>query len=194
MLDFLNWTVAALADGPPWSTQDGGRLQRADQASMRGVVAKAKGDWAEYVHTLSLQSWSHLFHPCFKCHASREDLAEIGDANLGSPPYAASSPADYDDACAICEIWVAIPDQRMHALFIGMLSKVGRRGRVLQNDFPSLGLLDGDRLQPSRSLRDIRRVRSCACWDTRAVLAVRRTRHWQSIVVPCLRLNHTSQS
>ena len=35
-------------------------------------------------------------------------------------------------------------------------STSGRRGRVLQNDFPSLGLLDGDRLEPSRSLRDIR--------------------------------------
>ena len=118
VLDFLNWTVAALADGPPWSTQDGGRLQRADQASMRGVVAKVKGDWAEYVHTLGLQSWSH---PCFKCHAPRRDRR----CKSGVAPYAASSPE----------------------------SKVGRRGRVLQNDIPSL---DGDRLEPSRSLRDIR--------------------------------------
>ena len=73
---------------------------------------------------------------------------KIGDANLGLHPYAASSPTDYDDACAICEIWVVIPDQRTHALLIGMLrneSKVGRRGRVLQNDFPSLELLGGDR-------------------------------------------------
>ena len=146
-------------DGTPWTTEDGDCLQPAGQGWMRGVVAKVKGDRAEQVRTLGLQCWSHLFHPCFKCHASREDLAEIGDANLGSPPYAASSPADHDDACAICEIWVVIPDQRTHALLIGMLrneSKVGRRGRVLQNDFPSLGLLGGDRLEPSRYLRDIR--------------------------------------
>ena len=112
--DILNWSVAALAedviprtrhDGTPWTTEDGDRLQRAGQALMRGVVAKVKGDSAKCVHTLGLQSWSHLFHPCFKCHTSREDVAEIANANLGSPPYAASSPADYDDACAIFEKW-----------------------------------------------------------------------------------------
>ena len=35
-------------------------------------------------------------------------------------------------------VWLVIPDQRTHALLIGMLrneSKVGRRGRVLQNPF-----------------------------------------------------------
>ena len=62
-------------DDTPSTTEDGDRLQRAGQASMRGVVAKMKGDWAECVHTLGLQSWSHLFHPCFKCHASRERSA-----------------------------------------------------------------------------------------------------------------------
>ena len=72
-------------------------------------------------------------------------------------------------------------------------SKVGRRGTVLQNDFPSLGLLGGDRLEPSRSLKDTREFDRVPV-GTHVLFWRAKNEIWQSIVVPCLRLNHTSQS
>ena len=107
-LDFMNWTVAALAegvmprtrhDGTPWTMEDGDRLQRAGKPSIRGVVTKVKGVWTKIVHTLGLQSWSHLFHPCFKCHSGRPRRDRR--CKSGIAPVRCD---DCDDACAICFI------------------------------------------------------------------------------------------
>ena len=75
------------------------RLQRAGKPSIRGVVTKVKGVWTEIVHTLGLQSWSHLFHPCFKCHSGRPRRDRR--CKSGIAPVRCD---DCDDACAICFI------------------------------------------------------------------------------------------
>ena len=102
-------------------------------ASMRGVVAKVNGRLGR---VLSTRSVCNAEVTCFILVSRTTRLGKTSQRwamqNLGWPPCAASSPADHDNACAICEVWVVIPEQRTHALLIGMLrneSKVCRRGR-----------------------------------------------------------------
>ena len=121
-----------------------------------GALIQNKGDWLEHVVTYGFRRWTHLTHPCFACTATRDQLKEVGDASVVDSPFAEITDEMYDEACRACEVVVSIPDLETKAVPQGALvysKEFGGRG--LKRDVPSLGLLRGDRLEPTRELRDI---------------------------------------
>jgi hypothetical protein len=82
-----------------------------------------------------------------------------------SMPWVDVTDADYDAACAACEIKVAlsahdIVEVTRHLFYD--TSKKGSRGRSLRNNIPRLHLIVGDRLEPSSTLRDVAQFEAVA--------------------------------
>jgi hypothetical protein len=168
IMQFLAWSFTALAKGQwPVARHDGAafheaepaRSSRAGQDLPRGALVHIKADWAEFVHTFGLASWSSSLHPCFCCVASKEDMDCVGAFSPISGPFAPKTAATYEAACSSCERVVLIADAHTHALVLGALhwdkKKGGSRGRALTRDLPGLSLLLGDRLEPGPLLWDV---------------------------------------
>eukprot|EP00974_Lingulodinium_polyedra_P129989 11212131-Lingulodinium_polyedra.AAC.1 len=126
---------------------------------MKAALVQIKGDWAEYVNTFGLPSWSDLWHPCFCCTATRDQLYEIGSTSAVCGPFPEVSHEAYAQACDNCERWVVILDRRTRSVLQGLLSydkrRNGSHGRALVEDYAPLGLLRGDRLEPCPALWDV---------------------------------------
>ena len=80
-------------------------------------------------------------------------------ASLLSLPWAPVLQTDYDEAATRCEIPVNCANPETHKQIVRSLrydkSKRGARGRALTTDLPHLGLLKGDRLEPSEMIPDV---------------------------------------
>ena len=65
----------------------------------------------------------------------------------------------YEAACAQCERRVMVPNALVLAVVVGALEydkrSKGSKGRALTRDLPALGLLLGDRVEPSPDLPDV---------------------------------------
>ena len=79
----------------------------------------------------------------------------------GDYPWPLATTQDYNDACERCEIIVTLCKDR-HGIICKALrsqmsveTKGASRGRGLNTDIPSLGLLAGDRLEPSIYTPDV---------------------------------------
>ena len=168
VMSILRWSIDSLARGSmPSSRHNGGdfiasdstRSAAAGSAILKGCIMHIKGDWMEYFHTLGLPRWDNVMHPCFACHASKDQLKSLGDLSAISPPFRMKTAREYDSACDACEIWVActsmIQVRRLSAALVydGELGK----GRSLERDVivNDIQLFAGDRLEPSPSLEDI---------------------------------------
>ena len=81
-----------------------------------------------------------------------------GFSPLGMP-FPDKTHAAYDQACRACELEVLVPDratlEALRARLEDDRRPQGARGRALLADFPALGLLKGDRLEPSVLLPDV---------------------------------------
>ena len=103
--------------------------------------------------------WSSLLNPCFCCWARKAQLYEVGDTSPLQGPFAEKTPQQYDDACAACEVVVCVPNEETKARLIAALRydkrDRGSHGRSLREHFPALGLLQGDRLEPSTYLANV---------------------------------------
>ena len=166
---FLSWSLAALATGQnPSARHDGKpfdvdtertRYEEAGMPCMRGAVVYVKGDWQEFASTLGLPNWSSVTHPCFCCWALRDELYTIGRLSLVESPYERKTAEQYNDACSNCERLVWVDCAETHAAILQLLRydkrRKGSRGRALQGNLPNLGLMAGDRLEPSDVLPDI---------------------------------------
>ena len=168
VLSFLAWSFSSLAAGAyPSGRHDSGafgegdelRLHRRGQTIPRMALVYIKADWAEFTHSLGMCSWQTLLHPCFVCWSSKDALHESAGFSPISSHSPLKTPEDYDDACASCEFQVRIATRREQSLVLGQLryDKRGHgcRGRGLSSAIPELGLLAGDRLEPSALLRDV---------------------------------------
>ena len=168
VLEYIRWSFACLAsgrwpnnrhDGKMFGTGDELRAHRASKRLVRMALVYIKADWAEFVHTIGLCSWTSILHPCFACFASQDELAESDNFSPMSPHCPAKTLAHYEQACDFCEKIVTVPDMATKARIIGLLfydkRRTGRRGRTLRADVPDLGLLGGDRLEPSSFLMDV---------------------------------------
>ena len=117
------------------------------------------GDWAEFASSLGFPTWKSLAAPCFCCNGHTDNLYDFLRINALSLPWQEHKQEDYEHACQLCERWVVIETTAMHAHILGVLRydkrAYGFHGRALCNNIPSLGMLIGDRLEPSPSLLDI---------------------------------------
>ena len=168
---WLRWSIEALAAGHMPSMrhdrsefllpEDTDRAARAGKALTKGAIVMIKADWQEYAKGLGLPYWSNLMHPCFCCHASRDQLQFLGSFGPSSAPFKAKVHREYEEACAACEIWIDVRTKREHQLLIGTLffdrRPHGNQGRCLKQDLFICGtqLRAGDRLELCDSLFDI---------------------------------------
>lgn len=168
VLAFLEWSFAALAtgtkptrrhDGRPFGDGDQTRSEQAGQVMLKGAVVHVKGDWAEIAQTFAMPMWNHNTNPCFKCCATKEDLRSLGALSPMSDPFRKKTAEMYEEACKACERKVEVKNRHIHGRLLGLLvydrRPNGRRGRVLSEDFQSLGLKAGDRLEPTHQLPDV---------------------------------------
>ena len=82
VLNVLRWSIGVMATGYfPTARHDGSSWHSTDRSqSRRGALAATaaviyiKGDWMEYVTTLSFTSWTHNVHPCPMCFCSPDTM------------------------------------------------------------------------------------------------------------------------
>jgi hypothetical protein len=77
-----------------------------------------------------------------------------------SSPWRDNQDKDYSEACSKCEVKVRVTKawvQRLKPLLKYDKRAAGACGRALTKDVPGLGLLEGDRLEPSDALADVGR-------------------------------------
>ena len=165
---FNAWSFEALArgqmphrrhDASDFDSTDQRRSCRAGASMLRAALVQIRGDWAEYAHTFAFPTWASYLHPCFICNCSRDELGDVGDVSVVTPPRPEKTHEDYNAACVACEHWVMITSAEQHAILVGTLffdrRSQGSRGYALQRPIPELGLLAGDRLEPNENLWDI---------------------------------------
>lgn len=166
IMAFLRWSIGVMATGrfpdcdhfgKTWEDCDATRFASAQSPLAFGsaAVQQVRGDWAEFSHTLGFPTWHSSDHPCIWCRADREMLYNW-DFECELMDHSA-----YDQACAKCEIWVqfatqeSLIDVAKHLYYDKRT--YGHRGRCLNQSFPELGLLKGDRVEPSYELQDVSR-------------------------------------
>ena len=136
-----------------------GKLGWACPMALVGAVICLKGDWLEYCTTFGFPLWSDTRCPCFACHASKAEMFHDAALSAVSLPWPEASHADYELACQNCEFVVVVSASDIaHIsanLWYDKRAKRGNRGRTLTVDIPALGLLVGDRLEPSLELTDV---------------------------------------
>ena len=123
-----------------------------------------KGDWPEFAHTFGLPSWNSNFHPCPCCSASADELGDRRCYKCLSGPHTDKTFEDYDRACAECEFKVVVNTRvDLHRLAGSPhydQRSPGHHGRTLSVALPSLGLLEGDRMEPSAKVVDVGHLES----------------------------------
>eukprot|EP00969_Alexandrium_andersonii_P029448 1285462-Alexandrium_andersonii.AAC.1 len=166
---FATWSLRALAEGKypserhdkkPWHASDAERAGKAGNPfKMQACLLGIMGDWSEYCGTFGFANWASTLRPCLKCVADPGNMySRIPECSPVSLPWHCVTSEDYDAACSRCETHVLV-DAPLQALLANNLlydkRRAGNRGRCLARGFPELGLLEGDRLEPSESLPDI---------------------------------------
>ena len=164
---FLRWSFMALAagafpcarhDDSAWQSNDSARSTLAGAALCVCAVMLLKGDWSEFCSTFGFPNWNHASHPCLLCWATQDNLRYLSGFNVLGAPQPLNTPDDYEAACARCEVFVLVYREH-HLALMGILfddkRPDGSRGRALRSDFPPLGLVAGDRLEPCSTLRDV---------------------------------------
>jgi hypothetical protein len=166
---FLVWSFQAMAEGKfPSCRHDMTPWHEDDDSVRRGTEGRAlkyrccllyiKGDWSEYASTVGLPSWQDGVRPCYMCNSTPANLYEFQGLSPTESPFRANAEIDYFHACDRCEKIVVV-DRSMHRVLVGLLENdrrsAGNHGRCLVEAVPSLGLLVGDRLEPSPWLPDV---------------------------------------
>lgn len=146
-------------DGQPWRPEDADRRRQADtELGFKGAILYLQGYWSEYCSTYGFPNWASVQRPCFLCNVAKDCLFQVGDLSPVSCPARLNVDADYFSACDRCEVVVRITAEH-HARLQRILRydkrRGGSRGLALSQDYPPLGLLSGDRLEPSTTMPNI---------------------------------------
>ena len=170
VLQFIAWSLDALAtgtfptsqhEGAPWP---GGQESRSSLGGMPlacgiAAVQQVRGDWAEFSHSLGLPTWRSSNFPCLWCAADRDNLYNFTHEEDEADQWATTDHASYAEACEKCEIWVTISSPSVQQEIADKLfydkRTYGSRGRCLKQAIPILGLLSGDRLEPSAQVPNV---------------------------------------
>ena len=92
----LAWSFDCLAQGIwparrhdscAFGSGDEGRESKSGHTMMQGALLHAKGDWAEFAHTMALMSWSSFLHPCFRCFSSLDQMPQYAWFSTVSCPF-----------------------------------------------------------------------------------------------------------
>ena len=147
-------------DGEPWRPEDRWRRDRAGTPLSAPMACLFfKGDWAEYAHTFALATWQDSLRPCFHCLGYGPDLYNPFGNSASSLRWVCSAAGDYLNDCLRSERKVVISSEDVRSRILNVLEydtrKDGNHGRCLTEDLLDLGLLRGDRLEPSDELPDI---------------------------------------
>ena len=164
----MAWSIRCLADGVypdrrhAWQASDGWRSSKAGQKMAAPMCCLYfKGDWAEFSHTLSLATWRDAMRPCFACMAYGDDLFNPVGCSSSELRWYCSTADDYDAECSRCEKHIPISSIADRSLILRNLEydsrQTGSHGRCLTADIQELGLVRGDRLEPSAVCRDVGR-------------------------------------
>ena len=111
--------------------------------------------------TFGFKSWKHGTCPCFYCFADQDGLRIAAGLRSGGMPFPRRTFADYEVACSRCEIVIDPLNENAWRKFRRLLFYDQRpgsgtaKGRALACDVPELGLLRGDRLEPSIDVPDV---------------------------------------
>lgn len=164
---FLEWSLSALARGVFPSSGVAGEAFEADSEralrsgrplGFKAAVVQIRGDWAEFAHSFGFAAWNSARFPCLLCDCDSASMYNIESWSLASTPFGVHTKADYEAECQRCEIKRVVSKQDWVALAPKLRfdkRKTGLKGRGLLEDFPSLRLLAGDRLEPSEAVPDI---------------------------------------
>jgi hypothetical protein len=174
IMTFLNWSFVHMArglapsarhDGSPWKESESARdIVSGASLGWRGVVLFIKSDMMEHVTSFGFPSWATDKHPCPLCHCTTADWGNIKGLSPISLPWRPKLFAEYEQACAACEIVVDINCARLFRMVRGCLKydkRIGAlaiRGRALMRDIPELRLKKGDRLQPGHDIWDVGQI------------------------------------
>ena len=150
---------SARHDGKPWLDSDSGRAVFSGKAlGFRAVGMFLKADWAELVHSFGFPSWNDSLAPCPMCFADKQQLYVFRGFGPTCMPYLGKTSDHYFASCNACEIKImaSAADIRRLRPKLEYEKRSGKvRGRALQQDFPDLGLLKGDRLTSTAAYPDI---------------------------------------
>ena len=169
---FLKWGFRAISNGRhPISrhdkspfTADDPRAARANQPFLsngrvvKGACILLKGDVKEWSSTYGLpDSRSHF--PCPECCIEGEDFLNLTGFTALSLRDEVETFQTYSDACSKCEIETSLlawEDFRAVRQSLHQDKRDdGARGLALDDNFPTLGLLKGDRLEPTEDILDV---------------------------------------
>lgn len=168
--EYLRWLCATMASGQhPLTRHDGTAWPEGKQAEVAGmplgyraVTVCIKADWAEFCHTFGFPSWAHHGHPCFKCFCTSGpdgNMRQFEDVSVLGLPWPCKDAVAYEAACRDAEIRVLIGSAAQLAEVLGRLQydkrKKGSHGRSMLVDYAPLGLLKGDRVEPTPSCPDV---------------------------------------
>ena len=182
VFSFLEWSFRCLAEGryperrhdsSTWQPRDESRAERSGQTlKYRACLMYIKGDWAEYATTLGLPTWQDGLRPCFACNSSLDQLYTTDDISPVSLPWHANEDHEYYAACRRCEFHVVLDASSCKSVVDALeydKRSHGNRGRCLREALPHLGLIVGDRLEPSKYLPDTSDIDSAALFPMPAL-------------------------
>ena len=168
-MNMLHWSFSAMACkmfptvGPllePWDPVKDALRHAAAGTCMVELMALCiiKGDWMEFCQTFGFPSWKSQTSPCYSCDCTALTIHNDSNVSIGDLPWDEFTDNQYDQVCTTCEIEVeltAVLHKRIANKLKYDVRQGGSHGRALTEDFPSVGLQKGDRLEPCLSLWDV---------------------------------------
>lgn len=169
--NMLSWSFMCLQQGRypdrdclnrPWHDD----LDRARKAGSRlhcqAILYMVKGDWMEFTSTVGYANWRTKGSPCFLCKAEADTMFSFQGLGVRCHPagWDRVTRDDVEAACSRCEKVVALSqDQHLKlrtTLTYDLRKKsTASRGRIANWDYPDLGLISSDRLEPSRHVPNV---------------------------------------
>ena len=161
---WIRWSLEALFDGRfpsrpapclAWTEEQDswGGLHLA----LRGVVLYIKSDLMDRSTSFAFPTWNSVNHPCTDCWADRDTIYRPQPAGSLELQFRETTHEEYERACARAEVKVVVHEWQTFLYLRSSLGLDGRikagKGRHMKRDMPALGLLSGDRLEPSDALR-----------------------------------------
>ena len=131
--------------------------------SFRAVVMYVKCDMLEKSTSFGFPTWSSTDYPCTDCTCDLRTMYKPQPAGMLELQHLETTVDDWERACRQCEIEVLIDRLQVLLEVRSSLGRDGRaksgKGRHMKRDMPSLGLLLGDRLEPSDAILDLDVIR-----------------------------------
>ena len=165
ILMMLRWSLLTMIHGiwplqrpddTPWREQD---VLESSVAGMslgfKAIVVFVKADWMEHVTTMGFPGWRSHDHPCPLCTCTLGNWHEYAGMSPAGLPWECNKAGQYMLAVERCEKRVVVTDiilpELRGSLWFDKRAQ-GNRGRCMKANFPPLGLMKGDRLEPGAGL------------------------------------------